>query len=165
MDLEQIQSVISLMKANDLVSFSIQEADFRLSLERARPVPPPPPPFPPAAWPAPVFSAPAAPAPVAAPSAPAAAPAAAAAPAERDPALQEIRSPLVGTFYRAPKPDAAPFVSVGDAIAASTVVGVVEAMKVMNEITAGIAGTVEKILVDNASPVQFDQPLFLVRKA
>jgi acetyl-CoA carboxylase biotin carboxyl carrier protein len=164
MDLEQIQSVISLMKANDLVSFSIQEADFRLSLERARPVPPPPPPFPPAAYPAPVFPAPAAPAPAAAPAAPAAAPAAAAS-AERDPALQEVRSPLVGTFYRAPKPDAAPFVSVGDAIAASTVVGVVEAMKVMNEITAGIAGTVEKILVDNASPVQFDQPLFLVRKA
>ncbi|MCY3019908.1 MAG: acetyl-CoA carboxylase [Planctomycetota bacterium] len=74
----------------------------------------------------------------------------------------EITAPLVGTFYRSPSPDQPPFKEVGDRVASDEVVGIVEAMKVMNEIKAGVTGTIRKILVDNASPVEFGQPLFLV---
>jgi acetyl-CoA carboxylase biotin carboxyl carrier protein len=156
MDLQQIQTVIDLMKENGLASFEIQEKDFKLALSRTHKCghhPPfPYPPFPPAV-PQP------APAPVAAPAAPAApAPAA-------DPNLVEIKSPLIGTFFRAASPDAEPYVSVGSAVTRQTVVGIVEAMKVMNEIKAEVDGTVEKVLVDNATAIQYGQPLFLVRKA
>lgn len=70
-------------------------------------------------------------------------------------AREEITSPMVGTFYASPSPDADPFVKVGDAVTEDTVIGIVEAMKVMNEIKAGKAGTIKEILVDNAHPVEF----------
>jgi acetyl-CoA carboxylase biotin carboxyl carrier protein len=75
---------------------------------------------------------------------------------------QEIKSPMVGTFYRAPGPDADPFVKVGDQIAPGQTLCIVEAMKVMNEIESEISGTVIKILVENGQPVEFDQPLFII---
>jgi len=75
---------------------------------------------------------------------------------------KEITSPIVGTFYRSPAPDQPPFVEVGSRIAADDVVCIVEAMKVMNEIKAGVSGVVKKILLDNATPVEYGQPLFLV---
>ena len=98
---------------------------------------------------------------------PAAIPGAPAPPAADSPAhnLQEIRSPIVGTFYRAPAPDAAPFVQVGSEIQPGTVLCIVEAMKLMNEIEADIAGKIVKILVENGQPVEYDQVLFVVDKS
>jgi len=97
--------------------------------------------------------APAAPGPSSAPAAP---------PAE-DEGLETIRSPMVGTFYAAATPDAEPFVSVGTRVEPDTVVCLVEAMKVFNEIKAELTGTIEKVLVDNGDAVEFGQPLFRVK--
>ena len=76
--------------------------------------------------------------------------------------LLTVEAPMVGTFYRAPKPDAPPFVNEGDAIKEGQVLGIVEAMKLMNEIEARVAGRIVKILVENGQPVEFGQPLFLM---
>jgi acetyl-CoA carboxylase biotin carboxyl carrier protein len=76
--------------------------------------------------------------------------------------LVEIKSPIVGTFYRSSTPDADPYVTMGSDVSEDTVVCIIEAMKVMNEINAEVRGVIRKILVENASPVQFGQPLFLV---
>lgn len=76
----------------------------------------------------------------------------------------EIRSPIVGTFYRAPAPDADQYIHVGDSIAEGTVLCIVEAMKLMNEIESDVSGKIVKILVENATPVEYNQPLFLVDK-
>ena len=84
---------------------------------------------------------------------------------EENEGLIEIPSPIVGTFYRKPAPDKPNFVSEGDLVGSDSVVCIVEAMKVMNEIKAEVSGTVSKILVEDGSPVQFGQPLFLVKPA
>ena len=76
--------------------------------------------------------------------------------------LHEIKSPIVGTFYRAPAPDADPYVQVGDTVSAGSVLCIVEAMKLMNEIESDINGKIVKILVENATPVEYNQPLFLI---
>ncbi len=81
---------------------------------------------------------------------------------EEDNNYIEIKSPMVGTFYRKPSPDKEPYVNVGDNITASSVVCIIEAMKLFNEIEAEVTGKIVKILVDDATPVEFDQPLFLV---
>ncbi len=81
----------------------------------------------------------------------------------KDTALIEIESPMVGTFYAKPNPDAAPFVSVGTRVTPDTVVCLIEAMKIFNEIKAECAGTIERVLVDSGDPVEFGQPLFQVR--
>ena len=73
-----------------------------------------------------------------------------------------VKSPIIGTFYRRPNPDTDPFVNVGDQIEIGTVVGIVEAMKLFNEIESEVSGTIVKVLVDDMSPVEYDQPLFLV---
>ncbi len=78
-------------------------------------------------------------------------------------ASKTITSPMVGTFYSAPSPDAKPFVSIGDRVNSDTVVCIIEAMKVFNEIKAERAGVIEKVLVDNGQAVEFDHPLFSVR--
>lgn len=93
---------------------------------------------------------------------PAVAPAAKA--VEVDESVSIIKSPMVGTFYRAPAPDAPHFVEIGDVIQTNTVVCILEAMKVMNEIKAGVAGTVQEIMVENGQPVEFGQPLFKIKK-
>ena len=77
----------------------------------------------------------------------------------------EICSPMVGTFYRAPAPDADPYISVGDTIQPGKILCIVEAMKLMNEIEAEISGKIVKILVENAQPVEYNQPIFLVEKS
>ncbi len=77
----------------------------------------------------------------------------------------EIKSPIVGTFYRSPAPDAAPFVQVGSTVEPGTVLCIVEAMKLMNEIEADTAGKIVKVMVENGQPVEYDQTLFLVEKA
>ncbi|QBZ96949.1 acetyl-CoA carboxylase biotin carboxyl carrier protein [Flavobacterium sangjuense] len=102
---------------------------------------------------------------IAAPSAPAAAPAAPAAPAassDDNSKYITIKSPMIGTFYRKPSPDKPVFVEVGSSIGKGDVLCVVEAMKLFNEIEAEVSGKIVKILVDDMSPVEFDQPLFLV---
>ncbi|UII21096.1 acetyl-CoA carboxylase biotin carboxyl carrier protein [Fulvivirga ligni] len=118
-----------------------------------------------------VESAPsAAPAPAAAPvAAPAAAPASAPAAAEASaPAKDdtsnyiEVKSPMIGTFYRSPNPDSPSFVAVGDKIEAGQPVCIIEAMKLFNEIESEVSGTIVKVMVENASPVEYDQVLFLV---
>ena len=77
--------------------------------------------------------------------------------------LHEIKSPIVGTFYRAPAPDADPYVQVGDSVSQGGVLCIVEAMKLMNEIESDVSGKVIKILVENGKPVEYNQPLFLVQ--
>ena len=78
---------------------------------------------------------------------------------------QEVKSPMIGTFYRSSTPDSDPFISVGDTISVGQTVCIIEAMKLFNEIESEIAGTVIKVLVDNSSPVEYDQPLFLIDPA
>jgi acetyl-CoA carboxylase biotin carboxyl carrier protein len=104
----------------------------------------------------------------AAPAAPAPAPAASEAPAKETPKEEDtskyhtIKSPIIGTFYRKPSPDKPNFVEVGTQVSADTTVCTIEAMKLFNEIEAEVSGTIVKVLVDDSSPVEFDQPLFLV---
>ncbi|OQA25532.1 MAG: Biotin carboxyl carrier protein of acetyl-CoA carboxylase [Verrucomicrobia bacterium ADurb.Bin345] len=158
MDIKNIKKLIDLMKANDLSEFEIEEEGFRLAIKRKNGAEQVILGSPAAQS---VLMAPAAAA-VAAPAAPAtAAPAEAAAGSK----LLEIKSPIVGTFYRSPAPDADPFVSVGKSVEDETVVCVIEAMKVMNEIKAEVKGVIRKVLVENATPVQFGQVLFLVEPA
>ena len=76
----------------------------------------------------------------------------------------EVRSPMVGTFYRAPAPDAGPYVKIGDSVSSGTVLCIIEAMKLMNEIESEVSGKIVKILVENAQAVEYNQPLFLVDK-
>jgi len=75
----------------------------------------------------------------------------------------EIKSPMIGTFYRSPSPEAASYVDVGSEVGPDTVVCIIEAMKVMNEIKAEVKGVITEILIDNAKPVEFGQPMFRVR--
>lgn len=105
----------------------------------------------------------AAPAPAAIPApAPAAAPANPAPAAEDDSKYVTIKSPMIGTFYRSPGPDKDAFVSVGDTIGTGDTVCIIEAMKLFNEIESEISGKIVKVLVDDSTPVEYDQPLFLV---
>ena len=115
-------------------------------------------------------SAPMMAAPMAAPVAAAPAPVAAAPKAEKPAApaaskTVDIKSPMIGTFYRSSNPDTPPFASVGDKVSKGQVVCIIEAMKLFNEIESEISGKVVKVLVDDASPVEYDQPLFLVEPA
>lgn len=109
----------------------------------------------PAPAPVPVAAAPVAPA--AAPAAPASAPA-----APKADNLVTIKSPMIGTFYRSGGPDKPPFVNVGDEVSSGKVVCIIEAMKLFNEIESEVSGKIVKVLVEDASPVEYDQPLFLV---
>lgn len=82
---------------------------------------------------------------------------------ERAANIHEIKSPIVGTFYRAPAPDADSYVQVGDTVSAGSVLCIVEAMKLMNEIESDVSGKIVKILVENGKPVEYNQPLFLIQ--
>lgn len=152
MEIKDIRRIVELMKNNDLSEFSMKDKDFALELKRGGQEV--------VYAAAPVAAAPVAAAPVAA-AAPAVAGAEAPAVDEND-GLVEVPSPIVGTFYCKPAPDADVFVKVGDEVSEDTVVCIVEAMKVMNEIKAEVKGVIKKVLVDDASPVQYGQPLFLV---
>ena len=148
-DLKEIKAIIDLMKKHDLSVFEIEKEGFRLKLEKA------PSSQPPAA--APVVIVP----PKAGSTAPEAPPPAAKT-IETVP-LKEIVSPMVGTFYRSAAPDSAPFVDVGKSVTDDTVVCIIEAMKVMNEIKAETNGIIAEVLAENGKPVQFGQVLFKVR--
>lgn len=114
------------------------------------------------AAPAPAHVIHAAPATASAPAAPAPKPAAPEAPASGDSKFITIHSPMIGTFYRAPSPDKPNFVNVGDEIQQGKVICVIEAMKLFNEIECEYTGKIVKVLVENATPVEYDQPLFII---
>jgi len=153
MNPKEIKNMIDFIAKSGLAEVNIETEEFKIEVKRS-------------AETTVVASTPAlAPAPVAV--APATAPAAeapqTAAPASDDTSKYvEIKSPMIGTFYRAPKPEDPPFMSVGDSVSAGQRVGIIEAMKLFNEIDSEISGTIVKVLVENASPVEYDQPLFLV---
>lgn len=159
LDIEKIRKLVEMMVANDLVEISLRDGEEEVNLRRPNPHAAD---LAPELLVRPNVSHPA-PAEVVAAGAPAAAETAALPAEDSEANLQEICSPMVGTFYTASDPDAAPYVSVGQQIQAGMVVCILEAMKVFNEIKSEIAGTVERILVKNAQPVEYGQPLFLVR--
>ena len=84
---------------------------------------------------------------------------------EDQPEGEVVKSPIVGTFYRAPDPDSEPFIEVGDSVQSGETLCIIEAMKIMNEIEAEFSGKLKKIIVDDGSPVEFDQPLFIIEKS
>jgi acetyl-CoA carboxylase biotin carboxyl carrier protein len=150
-DLKEIKAVIDLMKKHDLSVFEIEKEGFRLKLQRG------------ASAPQATIVAPAAAGAPAKGAVAGAEPPAPAAKAIESVPMKEIVSPMVGTFYRAASPDAPPFVDVGKLVTEDTVVCIIEAMKVMNEIKAETSGVIAEVLADNGKPVQFGQALFRVR--
>jgi acetyl-CoA carboxylase biotin carboxyl carrier protein len=151
-DLKDIKAIIDLMKKNSISEFELEKQDFKIRLKRGLNEG--------------ASGAVSDDAPVVAyvpPSAALPATAAAAAPTAPASAELEIKSPMIGTFYRSPSPEAAPYVEVGAEVNPETVVCIIEAMKVMNEIKAEAKGIVTEVLMDNAKPVEFGQPLFKLR--
>lgn len=149
MDFKDLKKIVDLVKENDIVEFDLQDGEFRLStkLRGSDPI---------------YVSAPAA---AAAPAPAAPAGGAAAAPAAPVADKPSVKSPMVGTFYRAASPDADPFVKPGDVVEADSTVCIIEAMKVMNEIKAEVKGRISRVLVENAQAVEFGQPLFEIEPA
>ncbi len=155
MELKDIKAIIDLMKRNDLSVFEMEKDGFRIKLQKG-------------GGEQPIFAAPVAPQIIAAAPAPAAAPAesrsAAAAPSAPSEAPgKEIISPMVGTFYRASSPESPALIDVGQEVNEDTVVCIIEAMKVMNEIKAEVKGVIAEVVAENGKPVQFGQALFKVR--
>jgi acetyl-CoA carboxylase biotin carboxyl carrier protein len=157
MDFKEIQELLKFVSKSDLTDVLIEQEGFKLRIQRRQPDQ--------------VFyggGAPAAPMTYAAPSAPAA-PATSAAPAAEAPKAEapatktiEFKAPFIGTFYRAAGPDKPPFVKVGDEVKKGQKLGVIEAMKLFNDIEADFDGKIIKILVENAQPVEYEQALFLI---
>ncbi|WP_336365790.1 acetyl-CoA carboxylase biotin carboxyl carrier protein [Marinobacter sp. C2H3] len=152
MDIRKIKKLIELLEESDVEELEIQEGDDSVRISRRREQ---------AAgtqyvshMPAPAHYAAPAPAPAEAPAPAPAAPA--------EPTGHTVKSPMVGTFYRAPSPTAASFVEVGQTVNKGDVICIVEAMKMMNQIESDKAGTVTEILVENGQPVEFDQPLVVI---
>jgi acetyl-CoA carboxylase biotin carboxyl carrier protein len=152
MDLRKLKKLIDLVQESGIAELEITEGEERVRIARGGGVS--------------VTPLAAAPQPAHAPAAPAiAAAGAAAAPAAEAAAAAEgkaIKSPMVGTFYRAPSPEAKPFVAVGDTVKEGQIVCVIEAMKLMNEIEADASGVVKAILVENGQPVEYGQVLFVI---
>jgi len=155
MNVRDIRKLIDLMNENDLVELELEEEGHKVRLKKRTPIegregsylvaaPPP------GVVPPPVIAAPSAEDVVPVPSGPEA-------------QTVTIKSPMVGTFYRASSPDAEPYVEAGDEITADTVICIIEAMKVMNEIKAEVSGKILEILVGNAEPVEYGQPLFVIQ--
>ena len=154
MDLRKIKKLIDLLEESNLTEIEIKEGEESVRLSRAT-----------TGAPAQVLQA-FAPAPVAAAAPQAAAPSAPAAEVSKAaaelPPGQIQRSPMVGTFYTASSPDAAPFVSIGQSVKIGDTLAIIEAMKMFNPIEAEIAGTITAILATNGQPIEFDEPLFVI---
>ena len=136
----EIKKLLALMEAHELEELEVSEGEFRVRLKqaaRANPQPAAQEAGPPATKPLPK-------------------------PEQPEGEFVTMTAKLVGTFYRSPAPDAPPYVEVGDPIDEDTVVCIIEAMKVMNEVKAGMVGTIQRILVENMTPVEYGQPLFEV---
>lgn len=160
MDLKQIQELIKAVNKSELSELSIKDGDFEITIKQNPHIEGQV-----MTYSAPqqiVHTAPPQPAPVAA--APAVAEVAAPAQTSAE-NLVTIKSPMIGTFYRSPKPGEPPFVNVGDSISAGEHICIIEAMKLFNEIESEVSGKIVKVLADDASPVEYDQPLFLVEVA
>ncbi|HEX8522216.1 MAG TPA: acetyl-CoA carboxylase biotin carboxyl carrier protein [Tepidisphaeraceae bacterium] len=155
MDVSLLERIVKLMAANDLNTVDVRDGDKRVILKRG------------AQYVAAPVSAPSAPAPSATTAQSSASAASsgggASAAADENAGLVAIKSPMVGTFYSSPSPDAKPFVSVGSTVDEETDVCVIEAMKVFNNIKAETRGKIAKVLVTNGQTVEFGQPLFLVK--
>lgn len=154
MDLKDIKAIIDLMKKNSVSEFELEKQDFKIKLKRS-----------PNGGPISQVAYDEASA-VAYVPAPAVLPAGAAVVAAPAPVVSneaDIKSPMIGTFYRAPSPESAPYVEVGTEVNPDSVVCIIEAMKVMNEIKAEVKGVITQVCVENAKPVEFGQPLFKVR--
>lgn len=166
MDIKEIQDLIRFVAKSGVTEVELEKDGFKLVIKAERAVEHQVVTVP-ASIPSTVHVAAApiaAPAPVAAPAAPVTE--APKAPSHADESRYiSVKSPMIGTFYRTPGPDKDPFVKVGDEIQKGQVVCIIEAMKLFNEIESEISGKVVKILVDNASPVEYDQPLFLIDPA
>ena len=152
MDLKDIKAIIDLMRKNSVSEFELEKEDFKIRLKRgsnggAAAGSAEEPPVLTFVQPAVALPATAAPTPALVPAS----------------AELEIKSPLIGTFYRAPSPEAAPYIEVGTEVNPETVVCIIEAMKVMNEIKAEAKGVITQVMVENAKPVEFGQPLFKLR--
>ena len=156
MDLRKLKKLIDLVQESGIAELEITEGEERVRIARGGVVNVTPLPGPTPAAAAPVSAAPVAAAAAAAPASPAPA---------QPPAGAEghvVKSPMVGTFYRAPAPDAKPFIEVGGAVKEGQIICVIEAMKLMNEIEADASGTIKAILVENGQPVEYGQPLFIL---
>lgn len=163
MEFKQIQELIKAINKSNISELTVEEGDFKITIKQAQTIsetqfvavqgPMPAMQLPQAA---PQPAAIAAPAPSAAPAQPAAA---------TTDHLVTIKSPMIGTFYRSSSPDKPPFVNVGDEIKQGQPICIIEAMKLFNEIEGEINGKIVKVLIDDASPVEYDQPLFLVEPA
>jgi len=148
-DLKDIKAIIDLMKKNSVSEFELEKQDFKIRLKRS------PNGTGPAAYEeAPVLAYMPSPAPLPTAPLPTSTPAS---------SELEIKSPMIGTFYRAPSPEAAPYIEVGTEVSPETVVCIIEAMKVMNEIKAEAKGVITQVLLENGKPVEFGQPLFKLR--
>jgi len=169
MKLTEIQDLIKFVARAGVTEVEIEQKDFKITIKSEMPkgkgkgadavvqtiqVP--------AAIPQPVVAAAPVAAPAPAPAAPAPAPAAAPAAEEQSSNLVEIKSRMIGTFYRSASPEADAFVKVGDEVKPGDVVCIIEAMKLFNEIESEVSGKIVKVLVDDQTPVEYDQPLFLV---
>ena len=160
MDLKEIKAVIDLMTKNGLTEFELEKGDVKLRVKRG----------PSGEWTttavplaAPVGGTQPLPQIIVAPPVAAAAPAPAAPVAAPAANLNNIVSPMVGTFYRSPSPDSPPYIDAGQEVNEETVVCIIEAMKVMNEIKAEVSGVIVEVLAQNGKPVDFGKPLFSVR--
>jgi acetyl-CoA carboxylase biotin carboxyl carrier protein len=162
MDFKQIQELIKMINKSNIGEVSIEEKGFKLTIkQKEEPVQQ-------------IITAPlpAQPVAAAAPVAAASAPAAAVAPEKparpAEPPVSNtitIKSPMIGTFYRSPSPDKPSFINIGDEVEPGSVVCIIEAMKLFNEIESEVKGKIIKVLAEDASPVEYDQPLFLVEPA
>ncbi|HAD80047.1 MAG TPA: acetyl-CoA carboxylase biotin carboxyl carrier protein [Flavobacteriaceae bacterium] len=160
MDIKDIQNLIRFVSKAEVAEVSIKQDDIEIKIKTLGSVP--------AQVASQQIYVPQAPvAPIAAPQASAAAPAnnSTTSAEEENSNLITVKSPMIGTFYRSAGPGKEPFINVGDAIAPGKVLCIVEAMKLFNEIESEVSGKIVKILVDDASPVEYDQPLFLVDPA
>lgn len=161
MDLKQIKQIIDLMKRSELTEFAVEEEGFKLKIRRGTNGPPTVTSSRGSAAPFPAASEVSA----GAPAAPASAPANPAPGAEaEEPGITYIKSPMVGTFYRAPSPESPPFVELNAKVSENTIVCIIEAMKVMNEIQADVKGAVVDILVENGQPVEYGQRMFKIKQ-
>ena len=153
MDIKQIRLVIDLMKRSDLTDFEVEEEGFKLRIRRNAG-------HPPTVLAQPALAQPPAPA----ASATATVPPPVVAPGGEEPGIVYVKSPMVGTFYRAAAPENPPFVDAGATVTEKSVVCIIEAMKIMNEIQAELKGTVVEVLVESGQPVEYGQRLFKVKQ-
>ncbi len=161
MDIKQIHELVKIINKTNIAEISIEEEGLKITIKQKEDQSPTviaAPAQPTYIHAAPLPAAPAAPA-------PAAPPAKAPEPDSGTGNLVAIKSPMIGTFYRNPSPDKPAFVNVGDDVHVGKVVCIIEAMKLFNEIESEVKGRIVKVLVEDASPVEYDQPLFLVEPA